>query len=113
VGWCRSSSCLAGSGARRQRGLDSSPADPRRGRTEGLSAPEFLDPLLDILMRALPKIYESLRTEDGTIVVDVRKEGNRSLSCASRPTCSKSSPLFDEQSSASYCIALRCRRRVG
>ena len=45
-----------------------------------LSSPEFLDPLLDTLMRALPKTYESLHAEDGTTVVVVLNDGNRSLS---------------------------------
>jgi uncharacterized protein (TIGR03083 family) len=46
----------------------------------GLSSPEFLDPLLDTLMRALPKTYETLHAEDGTTVVVVLNDGNRSLS---------------------------------
>jgi uncharacterized protein (TIGR03083 family) len=45
----------------------------------GLSSPEFLDPLLDTLMRALPKTYEPLHAEDGTTVVVVLNDGNRSL----------------------------------
>jgi hypothetical protein len=46
----------------------------------GVSSPEFLDPLLDTLMRALPKTYEPLRAEDGTTVVGVLNDGNRALS---------------------------------
>jgi uncharacterized protein (TIGR03083 family) len=46
----------------------------------GLSSPEFLDPLLDTLMRALPKTYEPLPAEAGTTVVVVLTDGNRSLS---------------------------------
>jgi uncharacterized protein (TIGR03083 family) len=46
----------------------------------GLSSPEFLDPLLDALMRALPKTYESLHAEGGTTVVVVLNDENRSLS---------------------------------
>ncbi len=45
----------------------------------GLSSPEFLDPLLDTLMRALPKTYESLHAEGGTTVVVVLNDENRSL----------------------------------
>jgi uncharacterized protein (TIGR03083 family) len=45
----------------------------------GVSSPEFLDPLLDTLMRALPKTYEPLRAEDGTTVVVVLNDGNRAL----------------------------------
>jgi hypothetical protein len=45
----------------------------------GLSSPEFLDPLLDTLMRALPKTYESLRADGGTTVVVVVNDRNRSL----------------------------------
>ena len=46
----------------------------------GLSSPEFLDPLLDTLMRALPKTYEPVHTQPGTTVVVVLNDGNRSLS---------------------------------
>jgi hypothetical protein len=46
----------------------------------GLSSPEFLDPLLDTVMRALPKSYEPLHAEDGTTVVVVLNDGSRSLS---------------------------------
>jgi uncharacterized protein (TIGR03083 family) len=46
----------------------------------GLSSPEFLDPLLDTLMRALPKTYESLHAEAGATVVVVLHDGDRSLS---------------------------------
>jgi uncharacterized protein (TIGR03083 family) len=46
----------------------------------GLTSPEFLDPLLDTLMRALPKTYESVHAEEGTTVVVVLNDGSRSLS---------------------------------
>lgn len=46
----------------------------------GLSSPEFLDPLLDTLMRALPKTYEPVHADDGTNVVVVLSDGSRSLS---------------------------------
>jgi uncharacterized protein (TIGR03083 family) len=46
----------------------------------GLSSPEFLDPLLDTLMRALPKTYEPLAAEDGTTIVVILDDANRSLS---------------------------------
>jgi uncharacterized protein (TIGR03083 family) len=46
----------------------------------GLSSPEFLDPLLDTLMRALPKTYESVHAEDDTTVVVTLSDGSRSLS---------------------------------
>ena len=45
----------------------------------GLSSPEFLDPLLDTLMRALPNTYESLRADGGTTVLVVVNDGNRLL----------------------------------
>jgi uncharacterized protein (TIGR03083 family) len=46
----------------------------------GLGSPEFFDPLLDTLMRALPKTYESLHAEDGATVLVVLNDQNRSLS---------------------------------
>jgi hypothetical protein len=46
----------------------------------GLSSPEFLDPLLDTLMRAIPKTYEPVHADDGTTVVVVLSDGSRSLS---------------------------------
>ena len=45
----------------------------------GLSSPEFLDALLDTLMRALPKTYESLHAEGGTTVVVVLNDENARL----------------------------------
>ena len=45
----------------------------------GLSSPEFLDPLLDTLMRALPKTYESLHAEGGTTVVVALNDENARL----------------------------------
>jgi uncharacterized protein (TIGR03083 family) len=46
----------------------------------GLGSPEFLDPLLDTLMRALPKTYESRHAEGGATVVVELNDGSRSLS---------------------------------
>jgi hypothetical protein len=46
----------------------------------GLGSPEFLDPLLDTMMRALPKTYESRHAEGGATVVVELNDGSRSLS---------------------------------
>jgi hypothetical protein len=71
LGGCRSSTCLAGCGARLQRGLDASPADPRAVKWPRLGSSEFLDPVLDTFMRALPKTYEALEGDAGATVVVV------------------------------------------